>query len=287
MSTFQIQKYIIAVPSSLLTLVGIIGNTTVLYIITKKEFIKEAMFRYYIVIQVVDYLGLILLWLWYTPIIIGLDVPDLFCMITEYIFYIMYSFYSWVNLLTSTDRLFSVVYPHDFLIRKTFKFQALAVATLFVFSAIINVPNFLYSVKSNLTVCGILDRNTEMAVYSANLIASDVLPYLIMIINNSIIAYNILVRKRRLMGFRIELKKEIQFVKTVFAMDLWFLICYLPFSLFDLIESIFSLENETYWKFVHYITVLLILIQISCNIFVYLLFNKLFRKRFISIFKNS
>ena len=108
-----------------------------------------------------------------------------------------------------------------------------------------------------------------------------------MIINNSIIAYNILVRKRRLMGFRIELKKEIQFVKTVFAMDLWFLICYLPFSLFDLIESIFSLENETYWKFVHYITVLLILIQISCNIFVYLLFNKLFRKRFISIFKNS
>ena len=93
MSTFQIQKYIIAVPSSLLTLVGIIGNTTVLYIITKKEFIKEAMFRYYIVIQVVDYLGLILLWLWYTPILIGLDVPDLFCMITEYIFYIMYSIF--------------------------------------------------------------------------------------------------------------------------------------------------------------------------------------------------
>ena len=153
----EIKKYILYIISSsgLLTIVGIIGNSIVLYIITRKGFIKETMFRYYIVVQVVDILGLIMIWFWYVPIFFGFGVSDLFCKIVEYILYIMYSFYSWVNLLTSTDRLLSVMYPHDFLIRKAFKFQALAVATLFIFSIMINVPNFLFHSKSNFTFCGI------------------------------------------------------------------------------------------------------------------------------------
>ena len=284
-----IQNYIVYITfsSGLLTILGIIGNSIVLYIITRKEFIKETMFRYYIVVQVVDFLGFIMLWFWYIPITFGLGVSDLFCMIIEYIFYMMYSFYSWVNLLTSTDRLFSVIYPHDFSIRKTFKFQALAVPTLFFFSAVINVPNFLYNVQSNLTFCGIADRETETVIYSANLIVSDVLPYSFMLINNIIIAHQIIVKKRRLMGNTRKLKKETQFVKTVFSMDMWFLICYLPFTLLDLIQSVLSLHSEAYWVMVHYATILLIVIQISFNIFVYLFFNKLFRKRFFSIFKLS
>ena len=209
---------------------------------------------------------------------------NLFCQIFEYVFNIMFSFYSWVNVVTSTDRLFSVIKPYDFKIRKNIKFQASVIAIVFVILTAINVPNYLYYRNSNFTICWIPDRITVINVYFGNLIVADFVPFSIIIVNNIVITYEIVVRKRRLVGRRIQLRREIQFVKTLFAMDSWFLVYHVPFSVFDVIEAVYELETQPYWQIVHNVTVMLIIVQITCNVFVYLASNKLFRKHFFLMF---
>jgi hypothetical protein len=103
------------------------------------------MFRYFLIIEVVDAIGL------FGVLLIGLltwtgkSATALFCKISQYSMYVLYSFYPCINSLISVDRLIHIKYSLEFQFSKKFKFQALAVASIFIIELLRNTPFFIYT----------------------------------------------------------------------------------------------------------------------------------------------
>jgi hypothetical protein len=100
LSTLSIaDKYIKKIGSVLLTLIAIIGNSLVFYILTRPKFLKESIFRYFLVSEIAATLSLVILWMYSIPSLIEWNVPIDYCRLMVYMFYTLYKFYPWVNIL--------------------------------------------------------------------------------------------------------------------------------------------------------------------------------------------
>jgi hypothetical protein len=96
-------KYIKQIGSVLLTSIALIGNSLVFYILTRPKFLKESIFRYFLVSEIVATLTLVILWMYSIPPLIEWNVPIDYCRMMVYMFYTLYKFYPWVNILLNYD----------------------------------------------------------------------------------------------------------------------------------------------------------------------------------------
>ena len=288
-----INSYLILVSSAVLTTIGLIGNFIVIYILTWKNFLKEPFFRYFLVQEVLNIISLIIMWIWYLPLYLKWNTSSIFCKSIEYAGYVIYSFYPWINVINSIDRLLAFKYPAEFFFRKKFKYQASAISFIFIISILSNVPIYLYFEKGNSTMCRISNNVTKLYLYSAYIIFVDIIPLILMMMSTFIIV-RVLIRNKKRLNFpesrTRELQRENQFFKSVLIMDLWLFICYAPFSILDLIEAKLRIDTRSfheeyfYWNLLHNICFLLIIIQTSCSFFVLLMCNKLFKAQFFKSF---
>ena len=94
-----IDKYLTQIGSTVLTIIAIVGNSFVFYILTRPKFLKESVFRYFLVSEVTATLTLVSLWMYNIPTILGWNVPLVYCQSLVYVLYTLYKFYPWVTLL--------------------------------------------------------------------------------------------------------------------------------------------------------------------------------------------
>jgi hypothetical protein len=99
------------------------------------------------------------------------------------------------------------------------------------------------------------------------------------------ILHHFVTKKMRMRQDRINYNREREFVKSVLTMDLWFIVCYSPLCIMDLLQYIVSKDVmfNDYWNIFHDISVLLAMINTSLNFFVLLACNKLFKNEFSTI----
>ena len=285
----EIYNYMVLISPIVLTIIGIIGNSFVIYILTRPKLLKESMFRYFLITEVINMISLIDMYIWYIPYFLGWDMPpQIFCKLVEYISYIIYSMYPWLNALNSVDRLLAFKYSTRFLLRKKFKFQALAASSMLFISFITNSPFFIFFESSNVSTCVIPNHFTSLYVYSVFLTIVDIIPFSIMIISTSSILQHLISNKRRLQRSNnsVNFKREAQFAKSIFVMDVWQLVCVVPFSIVNLIQASLEINGKhyDYWLLLHDSLYFLLIIQTSCNFFVFIFCNNLFRKEFCSLF---
>ena len=106
-----------------------------------------------------------------------------------------------------------------------------------------------------------------------------------MLSSTILIVYHFVNKKMRMRRDNIDFNREKEFVKSVLTMDLWFIVCYAPLCIMDLLQYIVNedvLKND-YWNIFHDISVLLGVIDTSLNVFVLILCNTNFRNEFKSI----
>ena len=97
---------------------------------------------------------------------------------------------------------------------------------------------------------------------------------------------NHLILKKRQMR-QTSFERENGFIKSVLGMDLWFLICYSPFSIFELTIYMNEINYDSdVLKLVYHSTVLLTFIEMTCNVFVYYFCNSLFKEYFHSMISS-
>jgi hypothetical protein len=73
--------------------------------------------------------------------------------------------------------------------------------------------------------------------------------------------------------------REKGFLKSVLSMDVWLFMCYTPYSLLNFLKyaDIFNEKHEL-WPFFHNLSIIIVISETSCNFFVLLICNTLFRR---------
>ena len=285
----NIDHYLVKISLIVLTIIGIIGNSLVFYILTRKKFLKESIFRYFIASEIVASLSLVLVWMHYVPILLKWDVPVLFCKIYSTMLSVFYSFYPWISVLNSIDRLLTLKYPFGFKFIKKFKYQASALLIVLLALILVNIPRVLYiEKKENPKLCVFNDLKIGLFISVENLFISNIIPLIIMLISTFLIISFLIKQKRKLIQNRINYRREKDFIKSVLTMDLWFILLYSPYCILFVLRFLMNSNysnNTDLWNLLLDSSIILAYFETSCNFFVYLLCNKLFRRYFFSFIR--
>ena len=97
-----------------LTIIGFIGNTIVLYILARPKFLNVTIFRYFIVSSINDLFELMTMWCYSLPDVFQVNQNSMSCKLVQYFVYLFYQFCPWIIVLSSIDRFLSVFYPMRF-----------------------------------------------------------------------------------------------------------------------------------------------------------------------------
>jgi hypothetical protein len=277
--------YIISISLSSFSILSLILNSITIYILTRPKFLKESIFRYFLVNELISTSSLILFVLHFIPFLISWDLPIIYCQIREFFGFTIYHCYPWVCVLNSVDRLLSVKYQRKFKFIKLFKYQFLAILLIFFSSALINVPRFLYAGFSNNSVCALNSIQIGIFLSIENLLLSNIIPFFIMILTTFSSVHYMITKKRRLQLNLVNYRREKDFVKNVAIMDLWFLVGFLTFSISVLYQYLYNypIYDENNSKILVQVSECLMFSEVSFNFFVYLSCNKQFRNYALSM----
>ena len=272
-----------------ITTTGLIGNLSVLYVLSHKQFIKELIFRYLFLVTVLDLINLLPIWLSIHGDYFQINKYSARCKWSSYIFNVIDSSIPWIVLLSSFERYLQVYYPNKLMFRNKLKYQILLIAILACCMLLINLPSYFYVDAiyfSNATLCSFISHSS-FSTFGLDFYFSlyaVLVPCILMFVSTSLINRK-LVQKNLPQISQKKFDKNKHLIRMLIGMDLFFLVCNLP-------PAIVSCTSDLL-PAVHFSSLTLNLVNHltyvfhSCNFFVYFFCNNLFRKYFYSIFKKK
>ena len=269
----------------ILTIIGLIGNGFVLYVLTRKQFIKITLYRYLIAITISDVINLLFLWPMNYHHLFLMDSNSINCKSIMFTSSMFNSVTPWFILLSSFDRFLSIKYPLTYQYRKNLKYQIFAIFIITVVMILLNIPEFIFfdvtKDENNVTSCGYSDENALACDIYYELFSLFV-PFGLMIIITSLIGYILIKNKTSLQTNETKYKKNKHLIKVLIVLDLYFLICNLPYGIFTIYYAVLNINayNSVGYTIVNDLTI----VYNSFNFFVYMLSNKNFRKYFLERF---
>ena len=279
------------VTSVVLTVVGFIGNSISIFIMSRREMRNISMFRYLIFSMLNDSLVLVTMWFYTLPDIFL--ISSMTCKSSSYLNILVYNYSGWIAALSLTDRLITVNYPTKYKFRNKFKFQAVALLTIFSAMILLSTPYFIYFdtyFASNQTTCITSNSEIQFYVELSGALIGVLIPFIIMITVSTMIG-RCLIKKSKIIKASRDLKKEVRLIKMMMTFSVFFLICNLPYYIQQLIRNGIFLYNtddvlisDSIFDFVYNITSQLCYIYNSSGFFVCLITNNVFRNYFYSKF---
>jgi hypothetical protein len=276
----------------ILSLSGIITNLIVIKILMHKHFIKQSIYVYLSAIALYDMSEMGLVWLYLIPNTF-FSVTSLFCKSIMFLSNLIFATVSWTMVVYSIDRVFSLVLPMKFVIRKLMPFQLVVIFTILIFSFVLNIPIVMfYDVATgNLNEtenCLFMDKKVELIIDIYFISATLFLPGIIILSTTVFIIKRLFKLKRRL-----PLKnnrREIEFARTIISMDVVFILFKLPIFVekfwFDFYSNKADVRFHELSKFLLYLVKSISFVYNSSPFFIYLIFNKTFRVHFIALFSR-
>jgi len=262
------------------TTTAVIFNSIVLVILTKPEFRKIGLFRYFFVITIFDTINSSTTWPTYYPNFFLIYSNDISCKLYYFLTNIVSAFSSWAIVLTSFDTFFAVKYAMKYQFRKKLKFQVAALIVVFFFSCLLSVPYIVFPILLDDGTCGTGSYNLSFYINLYYSISCIFIPF---ILNN--IANYLSVRKLVMMK-KNSTKKNLNKAKNLFkislGMNLFYLFCNLPLFTTIIIYNLLG----TFSDLVLNILNLLTYFYSSINIIIYYISNNVFRKYCLKIVKD-
>lgn len=274
----------------IITVIGFLGNSLIIYLLSQEEFRRVTLFRFYIMSAISDSIYVFFIWPFNFQNAFGMNKNKFACRLYQYLQYLFYHLCSWIVVLTSIDRYVSVLHPRKFTLQNKLKYQLSAILIIFFVLALIDIPNYkffdVYLDASNETVCDTLDQLNGLYLNIMNGILAAVIPFIIMIWCTYVISRYYISQKIQLKKTNQKLfKKEEKFARIMLIMDAIFLVLNMPFSIQVIIFNILTIKkiDAASSKFLIYdLTDAMTFIFSSFRIFFYIAFNKVIR---IQVFK--
>ena len=280
--------YLNLVSSSTLTIVGVVGNLLVIVIMTRKKLIENPFFRYMIVSAFFDILNVLFLWISPTYDFLQINRIDINCKIYVYFSCLVVHLNPWLNVLSCIDRYLSVKYPTKCAFRKEFKYQFLAISLVSLSIVLVDIPYAIFvKVAKNGSIssgCTYSSRESSFYLMILQTLVNLILPCFVMLISIYFIAHELLVMKKKTTTSKKSFIKEKKIVITLFAINFFFIVTNLPYSL--LLMIYYLLNKNFYGTLAYYIVRIVYKMYSSFAFFVFLASNTLFRDYFISIFSG-
>ena len=184
--------------SIILSIIGLIGNSTSIFIITKEQFRRASLFRYLAFSLINDTFVLVTMWLYTLPVVF--QMTSLGCKLTQYFGFLFYQVCPWIIVAGSIDRVFSVKFPTKYKFRTKLKFQILIITIIFVIVMFLNIPLYLnYDIQTQLnqTICTINNNHIQFYTDLASFLVSVIIPFIIMIVCTSTIGLHMIKNKKK------------------------------------------------------------------------------------------
>ena len=266
------------ITSVILTIVGLTGNSITIFIMAKPEMRRVSIFRYLMISMINDCLVLFTMWFFTFPQIFQNN--SIGCKLSTYLSTLVYNYSGWIMVASLVDRFFKVKYPTKKFHNQN-KFHSLVLIITFTILIFLSIPNYSYYDIYE-SICITTDANVEFYVELSGALIGVIIPFFLMIIITIMIGHS-LIKKRKNIQNRKELKKEIRLIKMMISMSLFFLICNLPYFIQQLIHDTLSFHNQNLFNsdyifnFVFNATNQVTFIYNSFGFFVCLLTNNIFR----------
>jgi hypothetical protein len=281
-----IEVYFYWISSIVLTIIGLIGNTIVIFILSRKKFLKVSLFRYLVIATVTDTLSFLFIWPANTPEMFGMNKYAIICKLYQYLSYIVYQLSVWIIVLSSLDRFLAVIYSNRFKVRNKFNYQAGAILIILTALFLVDIPFLLfYDIyeDGNQTFCGYNPSLISFGFYMdlLNSFISVFIPIVVMMSTTIIIGHHLIKNKIKLQKNRKNFDKEKQLVKTLCGINIFYLACTLPFCILTVTYDALGINyfGTLEFSIVNFLTY----VYSSCDFFIYLSCNKLFRQYFFYI----
>lgn len=271
--------------SILISIIGVACNTITFFIFTSKSFRDQSMNRWLAALAITDTIVVLFVWPQNLPNIYAATTFN--CQMIQFAIIFTYTMCSFLITITSIDRMLAVVYPTKFAFRKKLWCQALVLLITCILTAIFNSPYFIYFgavQESNVTSCHYTTPFVNIYVDIFLLIIYLVMPVVIILIC-TIAIYHKLHSLKLKSGRLTNSNKDTYLTKTIFGTTLFYFVMNAPVD----IAVIFTDYNLYYYRnvnlnvFIYNFLNFVSLLHNSCSFFVYLLCNKMFRMKFLSI----
>ena len=280
---FYFIKNLYFVSAITFTIASFLGNSIILYVLSKHEFRKQSTFRYLFIGTVFNTINANYLW---AIIFFTYNFYDeIHCRLFNYIIRVTHFCSSWINVTNSIDTFCTVKYYSRFLFRKKFYFQIILILLIFILSCFFAVPFYFFDFKQ-FTICGpafmsgIIDTCLDF-YYTALFV---IIPFIISITINYL-TFTELVRQKK----RVK-QKDFKNAKNLFrlslGLNLCFLISQMPAFIMTTITTFYAFMGDSLFIGNNLILFSLLISYIfySMDIIVYFIVNKFFRKYCFSLF---
>ena len=271
-------------------LIGLIGNILAIVVFSRKKFQNTIFSTYFRIMALFDILTL-LFRIDYFLVINNLNglrnISAVTCKIAFYFIYTLPALSTWILVLISLDRFFSIFLPTRFLLRKKIKFQLIASFVVCFCNFIIFIPP-IFTVKM-MTVTNKnetkLDCRNSPTIDLIDLISSTLIPFLIMFLS-TLFTLSKLFRSRSLNRNSKLKSKDVRFAVTSIGLDISFLVLNFPQSFYSFIEFFVSIELNLNYIIFSSLSIL-VYSHYGTLFYLTLIFNQSFRKEAIGLFKKD
>ena len=284
---------------------GVFFNLISIVVFSRKKFADMSMGFYNIAVGCSNIILLgIVIW-YYQPLYFNKN-PQLGsqaeCVLSNYLQRVFTRFSVWLDTMITVDRMICIMYPTKFVFLKNKKILAALIGALLIVSLLITSQFFQYQLtrtptnvtnQQNITVttivstCSADSPSTLLSTTIITIFSRVIIPFVIMIVTNSFLIYQLKkVKRERWM------QREEVFARTVVALSVFFFVTHVPFSVMISIQVVLSYTDlnpysraNTITNFVYGLSLIFTSVNYVFPLFINLVFNKLFRAEFCALFR--
>ena len=256
------------------TICSLIGNTTVLYVLSSPKFWKEPIFRYMYIATIFDTLNAMSIWVANYPNFFLMNESLFSCELLQIIITNTGAYSNWINVGSSINTYIMVSWPMKYKSFKSKKNQYIICLVLFFVLLVLNIPYGFY--LRIIPGEGCLVRHA-FALLNFRFLYVIIIPGLLMILL-SILMYREIIKKKKTIS-QSKLKKEKRVFKIILTTNILFIIFNVPYFI------VYILTAYSYFHSFYYLNLanLMAFFYCSLNVFIYAFSNTLFRKSFTNL----
>ena len=277
-----------------------------MFIVRGKKFSKNTMRFYNLLISTSNILALIASYIYFFPNSKNaqkiLLISNLSCVLLAYVLRVFFQLSSWLNVMTTLDRLICLTYPNRFEWIKDPRKLTVAALGLFLGLVLINLPNAWFKLETQTTNAA--NETSLLCTANANIVGlRDLIgvsmrfavPLVFEVLLNVVLIYKLTEQKHKLRIRSRDMTREYRFAFSILILNALYIVTETPNFVMTIYVSASGYNQasepttrvQALASLIYYFTLVLILFRCDCLFLVNLLVNKVFRREFVSMLMHS
>ena len=276
------------------------------FILRGEKFSKNSMRFYNLLISTSNILALVASYVYLFPNTMGMQnfelISNISCILLSYALRVFLQLSSWLNVMTTLDRLICLTYPGRCKWIKDTRKLTVAALGLFLGLVLINLPNAWFKLETQTTNAA--NETSLLCTANANIVGlRDLIgvsmrfavPLVFEVLLNVVLIYKLAEQKHKLRIRSRDMTREYRFAFSILILNVLYIVTETPNFVMTIYVSASGYNQasepttrvQALASLIYYFTLVLILFRCDCLFLVNLLVNKVFRREFVSMLMHS